>query len=176
MDHGLTFNGGVMLVSPHIGIFDILHKDCQQASNWHYSTSYPESHYLQWIADWRFLAQSLNLCPRMGKGQANTRDWQHLSWREVEIFHYSTQSKPYYWFKQGTIDTCCNIASGMSDELVVSGWMTMRCGINLVGIVVTMLEACHSVLGRIVLFRWYFHDADGILSQVVQTNLVLVVL
>ena len=119
MDHGLTFNGGVMLVSPHIGIFDILHKDCQQASNWHYSTSYPESHYLKWIADWRFLAQSLNLCPRMGKGQANTRDWQHLSWREVEIFHYSTQSKPYYWFKQGTIDTCCNIASGMSDELVV---------------------------------------------------------
>ena len=107
-----------MLVSPHVCIFDILHKDSQQASNWHYPTSYPESHYLKWIADWRSLAPSLNLCPRMGKGQSNTLDWQNLSWREVEIFHYSIQSKPYYWFNQGTIDTRCNIASGISYTLI----------------------------------------------------------
>ena len=114
---GDTFNGGVMLVSPHRDVFKILTSDCQAESTWHYPTTYPESHYLKWVANWRSLSPSLNLCPRMGKGQANTREWQDLPWQQVEIFHFSTQSKPYYWFKQGTIESLSSSADKFPEEL-----------------------------------------------------------
>ena len=116
MKPGDTFNGGVMLVSPQREIFNLLSADCQTNSNWHSPTSYPESHYLKWVADWRSLSQSLNLCPRMGKGQANTPEWQNTPWCEVEIFHFSAQSKPYLWLHRGTIDCLWNSAEGLPEE------------------------------------------------------------
>ena len=117
MKPGDTFNGGVMLVSPHQDIFKLLSTDCQRLSNWHYPTTYPESHYLKWVADWRSLSPSLNLCPRMGKGQANTPEWQEMPWKQVEIFHFSTRSKPYYWFEQGTIWAMHSSADDFPEEL-----------------------------------------------------------
>ena len=117
MKPGDTFNGGVMLVSPQQEVFKLLSTDCQTASNWHYPTTYPESHYLKWVSDWRSLSPSLNLCPRMGKGQANTLEWQEMSWQQVKIFHFSTQSKPYYWFKVGTIQSMHSSADNFPEEL-----------------------------------------------------------
>ena len=49
---GDTFNGGVLLVAPHQDVFEVMSRDCQLNSKWHYSTTYPESHYLKWVADW----------------------------------------------------------------------------------------------------------------------------
>ena len=117
MKPGDTFNGGVMLVSPQQEVFKLLSTDCQTPSNWHYPTTYPESHYLKWVSDWRSLSPSLNFCPRMGKGQANTLEWQEMSWQQVKIFHFSTQSKPYYWLMEGTIPSMHSSADNFPEEL-----------------------------------------------------------
>ena len=88
---GTTFNGGVLLVSPQLEIFELLLKD----SSWHRRSSHSDSHSLNYIADWSALPLSCNLCPRMGKGQALHLEWERLPLAEVTILHFSTQSKPY---------------------------------------------------------------------------------
>ncbi len=113
MEPGSTFNGGVMLVTPHEGIFDIIVSDCtKEGSLWHMPTSYPESHYLKWITNWTALDGSLNFCPRMGKGQPNTSLWQSTRLDHVKIFHFSTSSKPYYWFRTGYVG-CIAVRRGI---------------------------------------------------------------
>ena len=105
LDPGATFNGGFLLVSPNASLYQLLVADCQNPdSPWHFPTSYPDSHYLKWIGKWTSLHPSFNLCPRMGKGQANTLEWQSLSLDEVNVFHFSTLSKPTKWLAEGTID------------------------------------------------------------------------
>ncbi len=88
------FNGGVMLVSPNDEVFDILRSDFQRQSEWHVPTSYREFHFLQWVSDSVALDQTLNLCLRMGKGQANSRWWHLVLSSTVNIYNFSTKSKP----------------------------------------------------------------------------------
>ena len=37
----------------------------------------------------------------MGKGQSNTWLWQRLEFEHIAVLHFSTKSKPFYWFKSG---------------------------------------------------------------------------
>ena len=54
----------------------------------------------------------------MGKGQANTIEWQELPWQDVEIFHFSTLSKPYFWLEKGTIECLHSAAQEFPEELI----------------------------------------------------------
>ena len=92
-----------MLVPTDREIFNLLSSDCQSdCKSWHKLTSYPESHFLKWVADWQALHPSYNLCPRIGKGQALCFEWKTLELEHVKVLHFSTQSKPYYWFWKNT--------------------------------------------------------------------------
>ena len=104
MPNGITFSGGVMLLTPNNAIYEIITRAIRQPSLWHISSTHPSSCFLKDVMNWYALEADLNLCVMLTKGQAFTRKWLNVDFGQINVLHSMGSSKPSEWLHHQKIE------------------------------------------------------------------------